>query len=348
MIINKKLTDTQFAKTVDMKTQISQVVKYLINNRSILVPYQSLTNMYQYRPPVATYMNILFEQMVSTGYVDEFAPLYPVVSKTSNNAFDSLPDLLTMNSMVLDLKTAPGVDAINSYYEFKNKILINLAGLIKITDRTTIISDVNELHSMYVRGLLTRSYSVSDFWLNASLCAYIIKCYSMVISGIIGRNENLDWSEQLTIASILALYYAQKLSRPGEDPTKPSLFFKCTFLGNYSQLSTIADKCSPLSQDGLTIPGVCELISELGPTRLNGFNAGTFYRSCSSLNGTANVDTINIALEYPPYWTYMLINVLSGSKFGSLSNLMKQYKLDVEGKRFMAELKVSRLLFDSK
>ena len=348
MIINKKITDTQYAKTVDMKTQISQVVKYLINNRSTLVPYQSLTSVYQYKPPVVTYMTTLFEQMVSTGYVDEFAPLYPVVSKTSNNTFDSLPDLLTLNNIVLDLKTAPGVDAINSYYEFKIKMLINLAGLLKITDRTTVISDANELHSMYIRGLLTRSYSVSDFWLNAPLCAYIIKCYCMVISGIIARNENLDWSEQLTIAGILALYYAQKLSRSGENPTKPSLFFKCTFLGNYSQLNSIADRCAPLSQDGLTIPGVCELISELGPARLSRFNAGIFYRSCTFLGGTSNVDTTQIALEHPPYWTYMIINVLSGSKFGSLSNLMKQYKLDMEGKRFIAELKVSHLLFDNK
>lgn len=62
MIINKKITDTQYAKTVDMKTQISQVVKYLINNRSILVPYQSLTSVYQYKPPVVTYMTTLLSK----------------------------------------------------------------------------------------------------------------------------------------------------------------------------------------------------------------------------------------------------------------------------------------------
>jgi hypothetical protein len=344
----KYLVDTQFAQTADMKYQMQQVIKYLILNRGVVIPEGQLSQIFQTKPIMASILNKLFEQCINTGYIREFASILPLVVRGEPKT--NLPDLLTMRNMTLDLKHNIDARPLESYYELKDKILINLSELVKMdpVHRSAQVSDLNEMHSMYVRGLLVRSYSQSDGWLNPSLCTYIIQTYCMAISSIIARNENLHVTDQMTVASIFALYMAQMLSPKDENMAKPALYYRCTFLGNMRELDVIAGKVAHVSGNGLTISSVCELIAELGPARLQKFNAGLFYRTCSSLGASTDVISTHIAFEYPPYWVLMLIRALDGMKMGSLFMQLKQSNLVNPGKTFAHSLITCKPLFESK
>lgn len=342
MIYHKKITDTQIAKSADIKSQIGQLVKYLIKNRSIVVDPSVTQVISQTKPILATPITLMFEQCVNTNYFKEFATLHPII--------DSVPDILTMNSIVIDLKGTPEAQPLETYYELKDKILINAAGLISVTDRGVQVKDLNELHSMYVRGMLTRSFSVSNGWLTPSLSSYIVKVYSLLLSSVIAKNQNLIYAEQMPVAAVVALYMSQLLMRDDEDPTRPSLFFRASsFLGmNRMELEDLASKCASLSGSGLDIPKVCELIAEVGPMRLKKFNTRLFYSLCSVLGSPNDVIATQISFQYPPYFLHSILRALSQMQFGQFVYYMKQHRLLDEGKKFFSELRVARSLYDNR
>lgn len=344
--MKKLFANTQFAQISDYSGQLKQVIKYLIQNRNVVAPPSFLEPVYQIRPYSKTIINELFDRCVNTGYIDEFATIYPIAYR--GETIGNLPDLLTMSSITIDLKNSPEATPLSGFYELNGKILANVSGLVKPGEpgRTMQISDINELHSMYVRGLLVRSYSTSNGWLSPNLTSYLTKAYCLSISGIIARNENLNIQEQLTVAMIFALYMSQMLARDDDDITKPRGFYRCTYLGSPKDLEDLAVRASTLSQNGLTIPACCELVAELGPQRLQKFNVGLFYRTCSILGPSSDPITTNVGLEYPPYFTYMLLNIFSGNKSGALLNQLKQNRLDKnEAKKFVDELRVCEGLF---
>lgn len=346
--MNKFLWDTQFAQTSDLKHQMQQVVKYLVLNRGVVIPEAQLHSVFSTKPIMSNIINKLFEQCVNTGFIKEFANVLPVVVRGEPKS--NLPDLLTMKNITIDLKNNAEAKPLESYYELKDKIVVNLSELVKIdpTSRGAQVSDLNEMHSMYVRGMMVRSYSQSDGWLNPILCTYIIQTYCMAISSIIARNENLTITDQMTVASLFALYMAQMLSSSHENIARPSLYYRCTFLGNMRQLDEIANKVGHVAANGLNIPAVCELIAELGPARLQKFNAGMFYRACSSLGPSTDIISTRIAFEYPPYWVAMILRALDGVKMGSLFMQLKQNNLINEGKKFAHNLITARQLFESR
>lgn len=346
--MSRHLLNTQYAQTADLKNQVHQVIKFLALNRQIVVPVGMMNHAFSIRPLMSTGINKLFEQCLQTEYINEFATVLPLIRKGESRT--SLPDLLSWTNLTIDLKGNKDASVLDSYFELKEKIVVNVAELVKLSeDRGSQVSDINELHSMYVRGMFARSYYMSDMWLTPAICTYIIQTYCMAISSVIARNENLAYTEQMLVASLFALFFAQKMSPKRDDPSKPSLFYRCTFLGSMKELDDIATKVAHVSTNGLTVASVCELVAELGPSRLQKFNAGIFYRMCSSLGPTTDVISTRIAFEYPPYWLYMLMKVLDGYKAGSLVSYLKQHRLiGTESKNFVNALVTCRNLYDNK
>lgn len=347
----KYLWDTQFARMADYSSQIKNVVKYLIQNRSIVVPPQVMEPVYQLKPYSKTIINELFDRCVNTGYINEFASILPIeprgISRQTINV--SVPEILTTTGLVVDFKNNPNGSPLASYFELNNKLLINLAGIVKRNEQTRnlIVSDINELHSMYVRSMLVRSFSVSDGWLTPSLSTFIVKTYALSLASMIGKTENLSFPEQMTVAMIFALYMSQQFARNDDDPNKPRNFYKCTYLGSISDLENIAARASERTTDGLSLQTCCELVAETGPQRLHKFNIGSLYRLGVMLGSSLEPVSTRIALEYAPYFTFMVLNVLSGGKGGSLQLRMKENRLigSAESKRFLEEIKVCQSLF---
>ena len=345
----KYFWNTHFAKITGYSDLTKILVKYLIQNRSIIAPPVQLESIYQIKPYTKTIINELFERCVNSGYISEFATAIPIDNKTITNI--GIPDLLTASAITVDFKNNPEALPLSSFYELNNKLLVNIGGLVKINEQTRslLVSDINELHSMYVRSMLVRSFSVSDGWLSPNITNYIVKAYALSLANLIGRSESLTFPEQINVAMIFALYMSQQFARTDDDPAKPRNFYRCTYLGSINDLEDIASRAADRARNGLTLQDCCELVAELGPQRLQKFNIGTFYRTGVLLGPNTDPLTTRIALEYAPYFTYMLLNVLSGSRGGSLQIQLKQNRLiGAESKRFTDELKVSQSLFSNR
>ena len=344
--MNKTIQETKFATIIDYDNQVKQVVKYLAQNRLAVKDPSFLQPIYNTRPFTKTIINELFDQTVNSGFIDEFATLY--IDKTIDN---NIPDLLSLTSIIIDLKNNPIAAPLAPFRELKDKLIVNASTLIRSNpaNRSVQVSDINKLHSMYVKGLLTRSFSVSDGWLTSSLCTYLIKSFCLPISSIVARNEYLTYPEQLQVAMVFAFYMSQLLSRNGENLTRPSLFFRNTYLGNMQDLNNFAARIEPFTADGLDIAKCCAIVAELGPQRLQKFNSDIFYRSCSTLGSSQDMITTQIAFENPAYWLFLVLESLSGEKMGSLTTQLKQHKLiGSESAKFAMELKVCRSLYENK
>lgn len=344
----KTLLDTQLAHTAGLKGQVQQVVKFLATNRNVVIPHGQLVQVFSQRPTMATGTNRLFERLVETKFLDEFATVLPIVTKGEPRL--NLPDLLGWTNITIDLKGNHDAHVLDAYYELKNKILANVAELIKVEPgRGASVSDINELHSMYVRGMFVRSYAVQDGWLTPQLAVYLIQSYCLPIATVIARMENLNAQEMQTIAMLFALYMSQRLARRDEDPAMPDLYKRCTFLGTHRELDDIAKRAASTSNNILSLATTCELCAEFGPERMNKFNVGKFYRSCSSLGPTTEIMSTQLAFEYPPYWLSLILRALDGYRAGAITSQLKQHKLiGRDGQAFIGGLLTCRQLFENR
>ena len=345
-MLTKQFRNTTIARLMDYNNQLKDVIKYVISNRSFVLSPIVLEPIFQLKPYTRSIINELFERCVNTGYISEFASLF------ITNTADSVPEiLLPAAGIPIDLKNEPLASPLSSYYELNNKLLVDITSLIKMNKQTRnlAVSDINELHSMYVRLMLVRSFSVSNGWLTPFLSLFIIKAYCLSLASLIGKQENLNFMERITIAKIFALYMSQQFARNDEDPARPNNYYRCTFLGTNNELTDMMNLAAAKAPQGLNLMTCCELIAETGPQRLKNFTIENFYRLAVRLGAATEPSVTRIALEYPPYFTFMLLKVLSGEKGGSLQIQLKENRLiGTESKKFTDELKVCQSLFNNK
>lgn len=338
--MKRKFFDTGYAKFAGLSSHGPRVLKYIIENRNCILPISELVQLAQnVRMILKTPMAEFFDRIISSQGLDNFMAYY---LQNSNN---SIPELLTINSISLDLKQLDTTGILRSVPEARDKIAINLSSIIKC-DKSTgryTVSAVDVFQNMFDRGYLVASYEDSDGWLSPYLGEFVTKTYSMIISSLISRYYDLTINETMTVMGILALYITQKLDTESGDPTMPALFNRCTFIGNRSELANLSEACAETSVKGLTLEDMCNLIAQNGPEKLHSFNLGALYTLASNLG--PDVITTQIALEYPPYWVYMLMLALSGNKIPIVYQLTSQ-RLANEGRsRFLQQLNTDAALF---
>lgn len=338
--MKRKFLDTGYAQFAGLSGQSTRVLKYIVENPQAILSLPELTAVAQsVRMILKTPMAEFFDRLVSDQGLNNFMAMYLPATATS------APEILTVNAITWDLKQVDSTGILRSMPQARNKIIVNLSSVVK-PDRTTgrySVSSIDTLQNLFTRGQLVASYEDSDGWLSPYLGEFATKTYSMIISSLISRYYNLSIPETLQVMGILALYFTQALDRDNGDPTSPALFNRCTFVGNRSELEAIAKLCSDKSKDGLTLQSTTELIAELGPEKLRTFNLSILYNLANNLGPDAL--TTQIALEYPPYWIWILMLALSGNKIPVVYQLTAQ-KLAGEGRsKFLQQLLTDNRIF---
>lgn len=338
--MKRQFFDTGFATYAGLTAQIPRVLRYAVENRNAILSNTELMTLAQsIRNILKTPMAEFFDRLVSANKLGNFAAIY-IPSKGA-----SIPELLTSSNITLDLKQIPDTNIIKSIPELRDKILVNVTSVLR-QDRSSngfIVNAVDNFQYLFSRGHLVASYQDSDGWLTAYLAEYAVKSYSMISSGLISRYFSLTLIETMKIAGILALFFCQLLSKENDDKVMPPLFNRCTFIGNRAELQELADACKHKSMHGLTITSVCELIAELGPERMSKFSVMDFNSLCGNL-GPDQI-TSRIALEYPPYWIFILLMALSGAKLPLIYQLNAQ-KLTAEGcSKFLQQILTTESLY---
>lgn len=336
--------DTRLAILSGIEKSMPRALRYVVDNQHLLVSSDTLMMMIQpIRTILKTPMAEFFDRVVLSGKLKIFAAL------NLKNAI-SVPEILTASNITLDLKQLHDQNLIQ-LPAIHNKVLINITEKIRMDRNSTLptITAVDNFQNDICRGVLIASHydasAAGDMWLIPYLSEYVLRSYSMIMSGIIGKYYNLSLVDQSTVGGVFAYFFAQQLS---PDPSRPEIFKRCSWLGDATGagLDMIADVCrSKSSGEYMDLNNVVNAIVELAPERMKNFNLTALI----SMGGKLGPDsyTSYLALEYVPYWLYCLLLALSGSKIPMTFHLNNQRLIDEGRKRFLTMLMTNERIFDS-
>ncbi len=316
---NRSLLDTPYALASGIHKQIIASLPFIIKNEKYVCLSEAdrrtirNTSMYANTPIIK-----LCRAIFDADKIDNFM-LYDF------SAFKGdIPEVLCMDDICIDGKF---IDT--SVMAPLQKAWLNLTPILGKRDTynsTIIVNDFNAMSGMFVRGLLTMTYNDSQMWLNPALSVFVIESYSMTISNILSQLYNLDLVEKRFVQTLFATYYAQLLAGNEHDLKMPPLLARCRFLGSIADIHACLDRALPFrdnnGSDYLSIGKICNILSKVGPARMNAISPAKIY----SILSASSVDSISmlIATDYPPYWVYQMMRVASGMKNPVLLNVIKK------------------------
>ena len=339
--MKRKFLETYLAQGTGLSMQTNKLVRYIIDNRSAMIPTAELMDMAKsVRMILKTPMAEFFDRIVATGGLNNFTAFYLVGTDAS------VPEFIGTTNLTLDLKQMDYTNLLRSVPELHDKIFIDMSPILKV-DRLAhrlVVNSVDMMLNLYTRGYLVASYEDNDGWLSPSLGGYVAQTYSMILGSSISKYYNLSVPETMHVMAILALFMTQMLDGSDGDPMYPTLYNRCTFAGNRNDLTYIAKQCEETSRDGLTLASTCQLIAESGPEKLKNFNIMKLMALAGTLGG--DIIVTEIALDYPPYWVYLLALALSGQKIPLIYQLNMQ-RLMTDGKtKFLQQLLADEKVFN--
>lgn len=314
----KKLTlfDTPFAKARSINTMIEHALTFMIKNlTTVQLSPEHMRDISNIKILSNTPISKIFQDIILADKQKAF-----VFINLSAYRGDT-PELLALDDIVVDGKVIPNLPTPASL----QKCWINITpivgkqnsynGMLNITDSAT-------LANLIVRSALITSYNDSDMWVSPKLATYIIENYSLTIGNVLRQIYNLDIQECLFVQTLFAAYYAQCLGGSSSPLDRPPLLMRCQFLGSgadiVNRLDTIKEYRENKGEDLLTPSKLCGILSKVGPTRMQKFAPQNLYRFLSSSSIDSQV--MMIAVDYPPYWVYQMLRLVSGYKNPVMSN----------------------------
>ena len=330
------LQTTTLGRATALQQQAERALPFLISYKDMVLlselDIQALSKM-------RTFSNtVLNELAVLAGNEGK----YSSVNFLNFNGFtSSIPEILTVNDITIDGMTVQGAPA------FLQRAWVNLTPILgkkKTMSDPIYVTDIPRLQQLVIRALLSMSYNDSDRWLDPRLSTFIIESYSMTIAGQLQIAFNLNFDEVKMVQTIFALFYAQRLSGKEEDLTRdwPILINRCGFLGSQlelvEKLNMISDFCG--DDKLLSIDRCISILSQNGPSRMARFDSRGLYQMFSRSN--AEAQSMVYALDYPPYWVYLVLKTLSNDKNPILANTFKVTDLKKKAMLFGSDLKSSK------
>lgn len=330
------LQTTTLGRATALQQQAERALPFLISYKDmVLTPEIDIQALAKMR----TFSNtVLNELAVLAGNEGK----YSSINFLNFNGFNgNIPEILTVNDVTLDGLTVQGAPA------FLQRAWVNISPIVgkkKVVSDPIYITDIPRLQQLVVRALLSMSYNDSDRWLEPRLSVFIIESYSMTIAGQLQIAFNLNFDEVRLVQTIFALFYAQRLSGKDEDLIRdwPILINRCGFLGSQMELTDklnmIADFCG--DDKTLTLDRCIDILVKHGPSRMARFNSRGLYQMFSRSN--AEAQSMIYALDYPPYWVYLVLKTLSNDKNPILANTFKVTDLKKKAMLFGSELKSTK------
>lgn len=240
---------------------------------------------------------------------------------------------LDIDTLTLRQTDKQSADVLNSITEYRDKILVDVTSYY--SDKKRAITDTSSFYGRIVRNLLCRSYHTSQrLWLSPNIIYLLAKFYAIILSTKIGKIYNLNYKEQMVAATALTVYFVNKCSDQDEviDPMMGKMDFVRKNIDTKPIYEFIEEKYTNASYD---LEGVIQTILEFSPSRISNFTKSTFYSMNAHL--TSNQMISLIALEYPPYWCYLILSALSGDK-SNLFHSIRSLNLKSDAVSFQVDL----------
>jgi hypothetical protein len=337
--------DTLTTRTTINKVQLRELVNFIVLNRGYRLNATEVKTLVGAKSLAVTAISSLFARAIELHKESLFSFMRIPASVTT------MPEVVTYRHVAFDLKQlATSTDTTGLYETLKvvpditNTIFENVTPLLRGSGE---LVDTLAFQSTIVRDLLVRSYyeNKATVWLTPSLLRYLCRFYNMSMSSVIGSIYNLTFSEQQAVAAVFSLYFLQLVS----DTDTAEVMVKTQKLG-LGAPDKLADVISRLKDtlgsryDAMTLDDVCTGVNSLGIGRLEGIDRKFIYTRQRNIGPDAL--TSAMAIEYPPYWCYLVLTALSGRKMG-LQNTLKRNDLGRDAPGFADDLLKSQSFLPS-
>jgi hypothetical protein len=330
-------------------SMMDDLVEFLVSNRNFIISDNQKNELFKTRISQHSLIADMVHRLTVVGK-NRLYSLLQLPSKTL-----ALREALDLTFIPVDLcqisDASPHTEnLVRMFPELNNKLVINITDLTKANGD---FSDVTQFHHRVVRDFLVRNFysSGGNSWISPALVSYVAKVYSMTIGGQISRFFNLSPLTQSFVQTVFCVFYVGLMTSSDIAPTFVKAQGKNLGLNNPNdivQILSFIDKelGKPVPEN---LEEVCLMIDALehgqlrhdGGSRITRPVLNAKFRNLSN-DGHMSV----IALEYPPYFLFMILLVLSHVRIG-LSFSMKNLNLIKEGQTLMDQVMLSPQLFNT-
>ena len=262
-----------------------------------------------------------------------------------------IPTILTMSEIAVDGKHISG-----SMPDIFRNVWVNLTPFCRTDayNRNLHITDTVQLAQNVARGLLCMSYNDSPTWLTPALRIQLIEIYSLCMTMRMKTMFELNIEEYALTRLLFAAYMAQMLDEEQENMEVPPILYSCKFLfmdtgtprtidDRFEGISDVRNQVDPTMK--LSIDAICNILHAKGPDRMKKLlKSASFYQFMS--RSPLDSQSMLMAIDYPPYFVYMLLNNLRGGKNPFFQSLIRFGDMKRTLVKFSTELISSRMFID--
>jgi hypothetical protein len=316
------------------KASLADLLDFLIDNRTHILSPVKKTEAFKTRFTGQTLLADIAHRLTVMGK-DQAYSLIRLPTKTI--ALREIVDFSFIPFDVLQMKDIIAPPTTLSYLpDIDDKLIINITDITKANGD---FQDATQFHYRMVRDFLSRNYytSSTSVWVSPTFVRYVAKVYNMTIGGEIARLFGLSPLIQMFIQSVFALFFVAKMTSTESAQSFLKAHGKQMGLPDSTSLvqifAFIEDTLNKKAPESLF--DVCAVIDAYGHDQLTGPNGSrltlpVLNTRFSSLFNDSHVSMI--ALEYPPYFAFLILLVLSNTRIG-LSFSMKKLNLVKEGQQ---------------
>ena len=330
--------NTLTAETTGVLRQMPDMVNFLVNNRRVRLDDSAHRTAFATKTLLSTPISQLCERFSN----DDLLRLFSLIHIPAGT---KVPELMDFRHVVFDMYQLKMVDSklyhvVAALPEFRDKIIINVTSMY--SQKTGQITDMSRFQGELVRGMLSRLFAIRQpgrAWIPLPAIDYLAKIFSIALGNVIATNNALDMAELQLVKTIIT-YYAIRSNLP--EAQRQEVMVKIgnrVDLGGAVVTNAIVDEMIEKYGDhALSLDELCTALQDSGIARLKKRIDRRYITTISQRFGGVDVLTTMEAIDYPPFWVYLVLLALSSRKTG-LFNSMKVAKMDKDSDILMNALR---------
>lgn len=334
----KSIFDTHAVRrTVDQRL-LRDSIDFLSTHSQVVLPASAAKGLVHVRQHTRTHTDTLYDALIQHGADKIFA----FVKFTPDVRVDDVPEGLSFSHVTMDTKQLAPISA--PLYQASlatavaNKIVLNVTPMVRREDDT--VTNITDFQCTVIRDILSRSYYDSDrSWLAPTQILKICRVYTMSTAAPLSAQWALDIPEQNMLVISFAYYFLQMIypldvaeqtleSQSGELRLGPAENVRNVVGALKGALQRMSVTLNGADSQQISFIQICEAIKALGIRRI----VSDVYTTAIQKFRYAgpNIHTSATALEYPPYFVYLLVMIAAGTvKIGLKQTLTNLRLIDV-------------------
>ena len=327
------LLNSTIARSSGYKRLAESAVQYLgMNTAACLVDeYTNAEIMKRSCTQLKTPVSILFEHIYEF-YKGQKHPLVHVYISSG-----SAPEMLTTDQIIIDC-----AEVLKNYNSVFDNCIVNYTNILTLDGIDKIkLQDLSSVQNLYVKASLCSHYNMTDdrLWLTAQMAIFVMQSFATVMITLLRTTFNItDPIVLRQIRLVLMAYYAQKLEPETGKRETPKLLYR-TERGKGVDIDEFYGMMADAGFDYSTNYSLIDLLKMLkhaGGERFESLEMERMIKVFTS--GSGDLMSSIISLEYPPYWTYLLLAIASGAKHPVYNNIFRNTGMKHEVAAFADDL----------